>query len=215
MVTLGPNTNLSVQSQYINWANYKFGKVYNALSQAQQLNRWLLLTIEPWADPTISSDSSTLLADVANGLYDTVLEQIAAEIVMSGWPIFVRWGAEMELPANFGRYPWAGTNPITYVAAYTHVVQLMQANVSSLNQQISYIWSPAGVTAAVYYYPGVSVADYIGVNVYSYEPSDIANFSSGQSFQTLMNARYSMATTCNPTTPIIVAECGVCFTPRF
>jgi len=51
---------------FISWARYKTGAVYSAMDQAQSQNRWLLLSLEPWADPTISPNPSTLLADVVD-----------------------------------------------------------------------------------------------------------------------------------------------------
>src|SRR5271166_3037670 len=81
---------------FISWARYKTGAVYSAMDQAQSQNRWLLLSLEPWADPTISPNPSTLLADVVAGKYDRALLAVCKDIVAARHPLFVRWGHEME-----------------------------------------------------------------------------------------------------------------------
>ena len=200
---VGSNTQ-AIEHVYISWAGYKSGTVSNAVIQAQSRNRWLLLSLEPWADSSISRNPSTLLADVAVGKYDQVILAVCKDIVAAHHPLFVRWGHEMELSGNFGRYPWAGTDAAAYVQAYRRVVTLMKANIPP--KTAYYVWSPAGNNNCNTYYPGDEVVDFAGCSLYSWSAYNVPRGYDG-SFTALFDPKYAQLQIHGK--PVMVCELGV------
>jgi cellulose synthase (UDP-forming) len=200
---LNSNTQ-AIEHVYIGWARYKSGTISNAMTQAQSRNRWLLLSLEPWADPSISRTQSTLLADVASGKYDQTIFAVCNDIIAAHHALFVRWGHEMELPSNFGRYPWAGTDPAAYVRAYRRVVTLMKANLPTSTAY--FVWSPAGNNNCNDYYPGDGVVDYTGCSLYSWSAYDLPRGYSG-SFKAFFDPKYAQLQIHGK--PVMVCELGV------
>ena len=202
--TFGSSHTLAFEHVFISWARYKPGAVYSAVVQAQSQNRWLLLSLEPWADPVISPNPSTLLADVAAGKYDRALLAVCKDIVAARHPLFVRWGHEMELSSNFGRYPWAGSNAAAYLRAYRHVVTLMKAMLAP--NTAYFVWSPAGNHNCNTYYPGDDIVDFVGCSLYSWSAYNIPHGYNG-SFKGLFDPKYAQLKVHGK--PIMVCECGV------
>ena len=90
--TFGGSNTQAFEHVFVSWVRYTTGPVYCAMAQAQSKNRWLLLSLEPWADPAISPNPSTLLADVVAGKYDRALLAVCKDIATAQHPLFVRWG---------------------------------------------------------------------------------------------------------------------------
>jgi beta-mannanase len=201
---LDPGTYMAVENWFVSWSQYQPGTITGIMDQVTARDRWLLLTLQPDSDPAISPDPSTLLPDVANGLYDGTINAIAADIAAGNHSLFMRWGHEME--QNFGRYPWSGY-PADYIPAYRHVVELFRSLLAS-DQPNYYIWSPAGNGNAPAYYPGNDVVDYIGISVYSYKEWDTWFYGFPQTFQTIMTQRNGMINQCNPHAPVMICEMG-------
>jgi cellulose synthase (UDP-forming) len=202
--TFGSSNTQAFEHVFISWVRYKTGAVYKAMHQAQGRNRWLLLSLEPWADPAISPNPSTLLADVVAGKYDRALSAVCKDIVAARHPLFVRWGHEMELSSNFGRYPWAGSNAAAYVRAYRHVVTLMKAILAP--NTAYFVWSPAGNNNCNTYYPGDDVVDFVGCSLYSWSAYNIPHGYDG-SFKGLFDPKYAHLKVHGK--PVMVCECGV------
>ena len=200
---LSSNTQ-AIEHVYISWARYKSGTVSNAMTQAQGRNRWLLLSLEPWVDSSISRTQCTLLADVASGKYDQTIFAVCKDIVAAHHPLFVRWGHEMELSSNFGRYPWAGTDAAAYVQAYRRVVTLMKTNLPPSTAY--FVWSPAGNNNCNAYYPGDEVVDYTGCSLYSWSAYDVPRGYDG-SFKAFFDPKYAQLQIHGK--PVMVCELGV------
>jgi cellulose synthase (UDP-forming) len=200
---IGSNTQ-AIEHVYVSWAQYKAGTVYNAVIQAQSRKRWLLLSLEPWADSSISRKANTLLADVAAGRYDQVILAVCKDIIAADHPLFVRWGHEMELSSNFGRYPWAGTDASAYVRAYRQVITIMKANLPASTAY--YVWSPAGNNNCNAYYPGDDVVDYTGCSLYSWSAYNIPRGYDG-SFKAFFDPKYAQLQIHSK--PVMVCELGV------
>jgi hypothetical protein len=128
------------------------------------------------------------LPDVLSGAWDAYMTQWATDIAALGYPVFVRWGHEMNIPS----YSWAGQHafgsngrtdadkvtepcgltgcygdpnqydgPERYIAAYRRVHDL----VASIAPNIKWVWNPNGRN-----WPLASVAPW---NDYSnYYPGD-------------------------------------------
>ena len=194
----------AIEHVYISWARFKSGTVSNAMTQAQSRSRWLLLSLEPWVDSSISRTQSTLLADVASGKYDQTIFAVCQDIVAAHHPLFVRWGHEMELSSNFGRYPWAGTDAAAYVQAYRRVVTLMKTNLPPSTAY--FVWSPAGNNNCNAYYPGDEVVDYTGCSLYSWSAYDVPRGYDG-SFKAFFDPKYARLQI--HAKPVMVCELGV------
>lgn len=103
---------LSIQHKF-----YKWNDAFPGTSQDDDLanGRLSLVTWEPWEATGVPLSSSTL-ADIASGLYDSVISAKAEEIATWGHPLFLRLGHEM----NGNWYPWDGShNPDQYLPADT------------------------------------------------------------------------------------------------
>jgi cellulose synthase (UDP-forming) len=194
----------SIEHVYISWARYKSGVISNAMIQAQSRNRWLLLSLEPWVDSSISRTQGALLADVASGKYDQTILAVCKDIIAAHHPLFVRWGHEMELSSNFGRYPWAGTDAPAYVRAYRRVVTVMKANLPPCTAY--FVWSPAGNNNCNTYYPGDDVVDYTGCSLYSWSAYDVPRDYDG-SFKAFFDPKYAQLQIHGK--PVMVCELGV------
>ena len=121
--------------------------------------------------------------------------------------ILVRWGHEMEL-ANL--YPWGDRHPDLYQQAFRHVVGVFREAGAS---NVRFVWSPAGNSNAVDYYPGDDVVDYVGVTVLGDADWD-ANFGlPAQSFDDIFGPRYRLLEPLGK--PIVISEMGVSGAPEY
>jgi endoglucanase len=192
-------TNLAWRHQFFDW-NWPAGTpVYNFIRATLALKISPIITIQPFADPTIGSPA-TLLGDITASAYDPAINQICAEINMAKQVVWLRWGQEME--TNAGHYDWAGADPNAYKSAYRYVVKMMQKLI--LPPALGFfIFGPAGQPALADYYPGNDVADYIGLDLYSFFEAD-----GGKSFGQLLAPAYSLCYNINPDKPVLVTEMG-------
>jgi endoglucanase len=162
--------------------------------------RGLMVTIEP----TTSTDQSMpVLARVVSGHADDELRQLA-RIAHESAPrvVLVRWAHEMDLTLL---YPWSGNDPSLYRAAFRHVVEVFRAEGAD---NVRWVWSPAGESRALAFYPGDDVVDFVGLTVlgdaawdaeFGYEPR--------QSMADVLRPRYE--TVVGLGKPVVVAELGV------
>jgi cellulose synthase (UDP-forming) len=169
-----------------------------ALAQARN-RRTPIITIEPQA--SIGS-SASLLQEITFGQRDPELRRLA-EVVRQAQPqiVLLRWGHEMDL---FGLYPWSVDNPPLYRSAFRHVVDVFREEGVA---NARWIWSSAGTSRAVEFYPGDDVVDYVGLTILG-DPTWDASFGlPAQSFSDLLRSRYAVVQGIGK--PIIIAELGV------
>jgi endoglucanase len=174
-----------------------------ALAHAQN-QRTPLVTIEPW--PT--DGSTDVLDDVLSGKSDADLRQLA-DTAAANQPqvVLVRWGHEMEL-ANL--YPWAAHDPAEYQQAFRHVVEIFREEGAT---NVRFVWSPAGNSNALDYYPGADVVDYVGVTVLEDAGWDAGWGLPPQSFDEIFGPRYQLLAPLGK--PVIISEMGVSGTPDY
>ena len=133
--------------------------------------------------------NGTPLSEVASGLHDSSFRAVASDLVAYGWgKSVVRLGWEF----NGSWMPWAaGRDPVSYVAAYRHVVTLMRS-VPGANFTFDWCssWGPAE-TAPDSVYPGDDVVDIIGMDVYNRFYSASAA-SAANRWSTYLNAAYGL-----------------------
>jgi beta-mannanase len=115
-----------MNQEFISWNNYVGTPVFNFITQLAAINRWALITIQPYHDVSLAS-AKGLLLDVINGKYDSVIQQMATEINMANRQVFLRRGQEMELSQNIGRYDWDTTNAPNFVGAFRYFVTRLRS----------------------------------------------------------------------------------------
>jgi cellulose synthase (UDP-forming) len=172
-----------------------------ALAHAEN-QRTPMVTIEPW--PT--NGSTDVLGDALSGESDVDLRQLA-RIAAANQPqvVLVRWGHEMEL-ANL--YPWSAQDPARYQQAFRHVVDIFREEGAS---NVRFVWSPAGNSNALDYYPGDDVVDYVGSTVLEDAGWDADWGLAPQSFDEIFGPRYRLLAPLGK--PMIISEMGVSGTP--
>ncbi len=111
-----------------------------------------LITLEPKG----VADGAVLLKDISRGAYDERLLTMLGLMADSQGTVYVRFAHEMDLSDVF---PWGVQDPADYIAAYRHVVELARHNNMD---NLRWVWSPAGNSAAPLYYPGDDVVDVVG-----------------------------------------------------
>jgi len=192
---------LEVQHSYVVW--FLPDGLTEAVEAARQMKRFPLISVEPWPLLINNLTAETLLQDINNGYYDQYIHKLA-QASKEQFPqiILLRWGHEMEMT---GLYPWSQGDPKAYIAAYHRVVDIFR---EEKVHNVRWVWSPAGNSGAVDYYPGDSYVDYIGVTILADERWDeAAGFSSLRSFETLLQEKYWLAE--RFAKPLIITEVGV------
>jgi hypothetical protein len=153
---------------------------YQAFPGAYETN-----DVENGRIPIDSWDCQPANASIAAGNQDTALRARADAIKAFGYPIFLRYMWEMNIPAN--QYfrstcydpatdlPNGQFSPQEYIAAWNHIRAIFaQEGVTN----VIWLWNPSGTTDAATYYPGSNEVDWIGVDRY-----DTTDVSFGQTYQ--------------------------------
>jgi beta-mannanase len=98
----------------------KAGSLTNACNVSRSRGRTPLVTIQPSHDPKITKSAINTLSDIAAGKYDLPIRALVAALNAYNGPVYLRWGPEMDDPANLGRYDWVvprnrvpSTSPLT------------------------------------------------------------------------------------------------------
>ena len=175
-----------------------------SLASIRGRNRWPLVTVQPYHIASIGT-ATNLLTDVANGKYDATIASLCAQIRAYNGPILIRWGQEMELSSNIGRYDWASTNYTHYIKAYQHVITIFKKDLAGL-ANVYYVWGPAGNNNCNSYYPGDGYVDYVGCSLYSWQ-AYYAPLGYSGTFDELMGWKYPYLSVHNK--PVMICEEGV------
>jgi cellulose synthase (UDP-forming) len=200
---------IAIEHIFVSWLDQDQSAIKSACDYARQRNRWLMITVEPWADDR-PNGAATLLKDICAGSYDREISTVSAAVAALDAPVFIRWGHEMETPT--GRYPWATHDSTTYIAAYRHFVDACHRRI----HRAYYVWSPRGAPGLENFFPGRSYVDYVAVSLYarSGRPSPTSGttglFSQGErtsDFQEWFGEVYRRVKRFN--LPVMIAEMGV------
>jgi hypothetical protein len=157
--------------------------------------------MEPWNCGDCPGGSVPEMTDIAAGGYDGYLASFGQAIKAFGHPVLVTFAHEM----NGGWYPWGydgseGTTPEQWIAAWDHVVTVVNAQAPGL---VTWIWAPnveLGATSIAQYWPG---AQYVGeVGLDGYLSDDNATYQS-EFGQTVADVRAITGL------PIWITETGV------
>lgn len=194
---------LDIEHYFTDWNDPS--SIEAALSDAEKMKRFPMLTIQPLHRPELFAD--TTLPDIANGKYeDIIIKMINTIKKHAPQKVIVRWGHEMDLCRI---YDWSSCNATDYIAAYRHVVDLSRSMGAT---NILWMWSPAGGNPNTKsFYPGDDYVDYIGITGLVSEDWDrhYGNTPQPQGFKQILDQRYNLAPTFNK--PLIVAEVGISY----
>jgi beta-mannanase len=175
-----------------------------ALANIRGRNRIPLLTVQPYHISSIGS-APNLLSGITKGKYDRTIANLCNQIKAYNGPALIRFGHEMELSGNFGRYDWATSNYKSFIAAYQHAITVFKANLKGISG-ISYVWSPAGNDNANNYYPGDAYVDIVGCSLYSWSAYNSQYGYSG-TFDEYFGWKYPVLSTHNKA--VMVCEEGI------
>jgi hypothetical protein len=157
--------------------------------------------MEPWNCGSCDGGTVPAMTDIASGGYDDYLAQFGQGIKAFGHPVLLTFAHEM----NGNWYPWGyggseGTTPAQWIAAWDHVVTVVNAQAPGL---VTWVWAPnveLGATSIGQYWPG---AQYVGeVGIDGYLSYDGATYQS-EFGQTVADVRAITSR------PIWIAETGV------
>ena len=167
-----------------------------------------LVTVQPFADSKITRKAANLLSDIAAGKYDTPIRALAAALNAYNGPVYLRWGAEMDDPANLGRYDWAvpPESAPAYIAAYQRWYSVFASYTNHLTAKHQ-LWSPVWGERANDYWPGNSFVHHVDCSLYVWHRYvGQVYLQTDDSFAALFGQRYAKLSAYGK--PIIIAEMG-------
>ena len=196
---------VAIEHIFVSWLSSDASDaIRSSFEYAKERNRWLMITIEPFA---VEGRRSQLLDDVVSGAYDSKITSVCRSIGSLQSPVFVRWGHEMETAAI--RYPWSGASGESYAAAYRHFAE----NCRTDAPKIYLVWSPKGSAGLGKYYPGRPFVDLVGLSVYELPAYDLDHFGKVMSFRDTFISKYDRVVAFDR--PVIIAEMGVSGNPSY
>ena len=139
------------------------------------------------------------LAAIAAGTYDSYLRTYAGAVRSYGRRVILSFGHEMNAPS----YSWGfgHTSPVTFVAAWRHIVTLFRAAGTG---NVTWLWTvnvtgSAKVAPVAAWWPGDSYVTWVGLDGYFFGPS--------QTFHTLFGPTIA-ALRALTSDPVLIAETG-------
>jgi beta-mannanase len=132
--------------------------------------------------PCVRSDHANdnyTVVQIANGQQDDFIREQAGKVKEFQFPLFIRFGAEFNIyqgstfegQTDESTYIF-GDSPQNFIAAWRHYVEVFrQENVSNA----IFMWNPNfadfGPNHYTAYYPGDEYVDWVGIDIYQYEPT--------------------------------------------
>jgi uncharacterized repeat protein (TIGR02543 family) len=109
------------------------------------------------------------LKDIANGAYNSYITTQAQLCKSFGYPIYMRFGPEMNINQGYPEANSWAANPTDFVNAWRHVVDIFRAQGAS---NVIWVWnpnfneSPGAPHHYTEYYPGDGYVDWVGIDMY-------------------------------------------------
>ena len=203
---MAENSFIAIDHYFIDWNDAKFiDELHTRFLETNRRNRWTMLSVEPW--PKYRNNGENILKDIKDGEYDSQINRICSEVDESPHPVFIRWGHEME--NLVGRYPWSTANHQDFIGAYNHFVE----SCKEATDNGYYVWSPAGNSNLVSYWPGEKNVDYIGLSQFVYPEYEKRNVGYIRHFEQIFQKKYDLVKNYNK--PIMIAELGITGDEKF
>jgi len=119
------------------------------------------------------TDDSTI-AGIANGSYDLFIKEQAKMLKEFGRPVMIRFGAEFNINQGSELSSWSfsyARDPSVFKAAWVRYVDLLRSeNVTNAIFVWNINFNDLGPHHWTDYYPGNTYVDWVGVDLYQYNP---------------------------------------------
>jgi endoglucanase len=114
---------MTIEHVFLPWEDVSLESLVAADEYAQERNRVLLITVEPWTWTRDERNSPEFLRQgIQTGYCDANMRGICEVIDTLESPVTIRWGHEMEF--SDGQFIWSGWNPDDYVAAFRRMIDI-------------------------------------------------------------------------------------------
>ncbi|PTQ97917.1 beta-mannanase [Mucilaginibacter yixingensis] len=142
------------------WKNTSF-----SLADQDQLLKLLqqsdaLVTIETWLQNYAGKqDSGNVLDAILKGKFDRNIDNLAALIKQTQHTVYVRFDADMEVPAV--QYPWQYQSPQLYIRAFNY----WAARLKQAAPAVKIVWAPSGFPGDTEFWPGNDHVDLVSLTL--------------------------------------------------
>lgn len=190
---------------YRDWAHYpEFDR--DLAERVRARGATLMLTWEPW-DYTGGPEQPTYsLRRIADGAHDGHIRRWARGIRSWGYPMFLRFGHEMNGDWNSWSEGVNGNRAGEYVEAWRRVHTIFQKERVS---NVAWVWSPnvsySGSTPIGGLYPGDGTVDWVALDGYNWGDHH-DEWKSWQSFAEVFEASVAELIALAPDKPFLIAE---------
>ena len=200
------DNDVQIEHLFLPWEDVFLASLLEADAYAVKRGRSVLVTIEPWTWTRGERNTpETLIAGIANGEYDTNMQQICEVLSQFESPVTIRWAQEME--DKSGQHIWADWDPETYIQSYKRMVDVCRVATDKVeNVDFDYMWSPLGYERLSEFFPGKDHVDVIGLSVFGLQAWEREILGEEQTFRDILTPRYERALEFG--LPIVVAELG-------
>jgi hypothetical protein len=180
------NKRVSVLSRWVHWGLDHNDRVdVKWLRRVAQAGALPMITWVPW-DPTIPKPEfqrGFMLRDVAEGVHDWYIADIASEVADWDGPLFIRFAQEM----NGTWYPWGKhqNSPDEFVAAWHRIHRIFSENGAG---HATWVWNPNEKNhpeSLGLWYPGDDVVDWVAVDGYNWDAPQYWRDRSGNTWRLL------------------------------
>jgi hypothetical protein len=163
-----------IVSYYSGWEE-RFNTDFAKAAYAEGVETFV--EMEPWNCGDCPDGPVPAMTDIAAGKYDGYLARFGHAIQTFGHPVLVTFAHEM----NGQWYPWGydgpeGTTPAQWIAAWDHVVTVINGQAPGL---VTWVWAPnveQGAVSVAKYWPGGQYVDAVGLDGYLWD--DAATYQS-------------------------------------
>jgi cellulose synthase (UDP-forming) len=191
-----------IEHMFVSWLDDNQTLIEETSRYANDRNRWIMITIEPWAREDGANTIETLFDDIRSGAYDNEINRVCSDLASQGRPALIRWGHEMDVVT--GRYPWAQHDAEGFAESFRYFVAMCRAIVPDA----WYVWSPISEGPEMHrYWPGGEYVDWIGLSIFGFAERDLDIYGRLRSFTEIFDEKYQRVSIYRR--KIMVAELGV------
>lgn len=177
------------------------GTFEKELTDIVQRGHEAIVSIEPWRDTKIRTDTTNVLLNTINGVYDLEFNEVFRVIADAKKTVYLRFAHEMEIPIH--RYSWQSQDPVLYIKAFRYFMSLQKKGTTNVRK----VWGPAGDRGAMEWWPGGDVVDYVSIAIYGLPDKNITEPTRQESFETIYNRKDARVRLTGK--PLFVTEFGV------
>jgi beta-mannanase len=191
---------IDVEHLFVDFENLANGRFQTAFEGVISRGHDAIVTVEPMERQEDLVDRN-VLAHILAGQYDSVFQEIYGLIGNAGQRVYLRFAHEMEIPIT--RYPWQSQDPVLYIKAFRHFMQLQDDSITNILR----VWGPAGDRGSLEWWPGEDVVDLISIAIYGLPDKNITDPNQQESFARIFERKYRRMRFVNK--PIFITEFGV------